>query len=188
TPGLMVALGRLRQLAIGRRLDLEAPVGRLQAEARIIVADLGFRRDRAAAIDGRLVVDTLAEAEAAFDHGVGSIDAVNDNRHTGTPGNNDLKSLGQSRRAQGGRTHGEQDHECQFQSHASNSNLRFGNLTERRIPRVKNDTIVPVSLMAKAPSAVNARGRDSEALTSVNAGPSRLVSTIDSERIEMVMR
>ena len=53
---------------------------------------------------------------------------------------------------------------------------------------VKNDTIVPVSLMAKAPSAVNARGRDSEALTSVNAGPSRLVSTIDSERIEMVMR
>jgi hypothetical protein len=59
---LVIALGRLRQLAVGRRLDFETAIGRLQAECRVVMADGRLGRQRAAAIDRGLVVDALAEA------------------------------------------------------------------------------------------------------------------------------
>ena len=78
----------MRQLPIGRRLDLEAAVTRLRAvtEARIIVADIRCGIDVAAAKDRRLIVHTLAEAKVAFDDGVGNIDAVLDDGDAGAAG------------------------------------------------------------------------------------------------------
>src|ERR1700749_830330 len=97
----METLGRLRQRAVRWRLDLEAPIAGLVAEARIIVADIGLDVDVTAAIDRRLAVIAAAEAEFAFDHGIGRIDAVDDDGHTGTAGNDDVESLAREARRRG---------------------------------------------------------------------------------------
>src|SRR6185437_12583083 len=89
----MIALGRLRQSAVRRRFDLEAAIAGLVAEARIIMADIGLGLDDAAAIDGGLGVIALAEAKPALDHGIGRVDAVDDDGHPGAAGNDDVKTL-----------------------------------------------------------------------------------------------
>src|SRR5437016_13414936 len=70
-PGLVIAFGRPRQAAVRRRLDLEAPVTRQMARARIIVPDTRKRIDIAAAINGRLHVGAALETPIALDHRIG---------------------------------------------------------------------------------------------------------------------
>src|ERR1700761_8884199 len=95
----MKTLGRFRQRAVRRRLDLEPAIAGLVTEARIIVADIGLDVDVAAAIDRRLAVIAAAEAELALDYRIGCIDAVDDDGHAGTAGNHNVKTLaGQARR------------------------------------------------------------------------------------------
>src|SRR5258708_37665374 len=85
----MIALRGLRQLAVGRRLDFEAPVARRVTGRRIEMTDMQIGIDRAATINGGLPMHALAETPVAFDHGIGCVDAVNDDGHTGPAGNDD---------------------------------------------------------------------------------------------------
>src|SRR3954465_2261104 len=87
-----MALGRLWQLAVGWRLNLETSVAGLMAGARIIMSDPRFGVDIAAAIDRRLHLLPLAETPLAFDHGIGRIDAVNDDGHAGVAGHNNVET------------------------------------------------------------------------------------------------
>src|SRR5882762_9499642 len=79
----MIALRRLRQLAVGRRLDFETAVARRVAGTRVVMSDIGLRIDGAAAIDGGLHMHTLSETPVAFEHSVGYVNAVDDDGHTG---------------------------------------------------------------------------------------------------------
>src|SRR6478672_3969280 len=69
---MMEARGAGRQLAVGRRFDLETPVARHTTGARIVVADPGAEIDVAAAINRGLHLLTPAEAPFAFDHRIGA--------------------------------------------------------------------------------------------------------------------
>src|SRR5690242_4073270 len=77
-PGLIKALRRPRQPAVGRRLDFETAVARLMTGARIVMSDVRREIDVAAAIDRGLHMHVLGEAPVAFDDGIRCIDAVND--------------------------------------------------------------------------------------------------------------
>src|ERR1017187_8790133 len=88
-PGLVIALGGLRQLAVGGRLDFETPVARHMTGAGIIMSDVRPGIDIATAIDRGLHMHALAKAPIAFDDGVGYVDAVNDDGHAGAAGNDD---------------------------------------------------------------------------------------------------
>ena len=57
------------------------------------MTDAGLEIDVAAAINRRLHMDALAETEVAFDHGIGRIDAVDDDGHAGAAGNHDIEAL-----------------------------------------------------------------------------------------------
>jgi hypothetical protein len=57
-PGLMIALGGLRQPAVGRRFDFKSPVARLTTGARIVVTDVRRGINVAAAIDRGLCTCT----------------------------------------------------------------------------------------------------------------------------------
>src|SRR6266576_2066947 len=72
----MIALRRLRQLAVGRRLDFETAVARRAAGTRIVMSDIGLRIDGVAAIDGGLHMHTLSETPVAFEHSVGYVNAI----------------------------------------------------------------------------------------------------------------
>jgi hypothetical protein len=97
-PGLMIALGGLRQPAVGRRFDFKPPVARLTTGARIVMTDVRRGIDVAAAIDRGLHMHALAEAPVAFDDGIGCIDAVNDDGYAGAARNHDDGSaVGQGR-------------------------------------------------------------------------------------------
>ena len=89
----MKTLRARRQLAIGGRLDFETSITRRVAGARIIVTDLGSGIGNAAAIDRRMDVDVLGQSPVAFHHGPGRIDAVDDDGHARTAGNDDGKSV-----------------------------------------------------------------------------------------------
>src|ERR1700704_3000877 len=94
----MIALRRLRQLAVGRRLDFETAVVRRVAGARIVMGYMRRGTDGAAAIDRGLHMHTLSETPVAFEHSVGYVNAIDDDGYTG-PAWNDLHgtAVGQGR-------------------------------------------------------------------------------------------
>ena len=109
----MVARSRFRQGAVGRRLDFETAVARQKTGARIIMTDFRLGRDRAAAIDGRLHVDALAEAKVAFDDGVGYVDAVDDNGNAGAARNDEIEAFAGQRGQRGS----DQHRQCKGRAH-----------------------------------------------------------------------
>src|ERR1700687_1200226 len=119
--------------AAGRRFDFETPVARRMTGARIVMTDVGHEIDVAAAIDRGLHLLALAETPFAFDHGVGCVDAVNDDGHAGAAGHYDIETAagkGRGRRS---------DHNCQCHPGAHGVVLPDSrdNLTERASLRVK---------------------------------------------------
>src|SRR6516225_4172610 len=125
-PGLMVGGRRPRQLAVGRRLDFETPIARPQPHARIVMADIGFKVDIAAAEHGRLILHALAEPETAFHDSIGNIDAIEQDRHARTAWNHQIESLARER----GLRHGHRESQYQLQPHRSGSICRNRSLTE----------------------------------------------------------
>ena len=97
------------------------------------MTDIGHGIDVAAAIDRWLHLHALAEAPFAFDHGIGCIDAVNDDGHAGAAGNHDLET------AAAGKSRGRRsDQKCQCDSQrASGCRLPVlsGNLIRTRAPK-----------------------------------------------------
>jgi hypothetical protein len=57
------------------------------------MTDIRLALDIAATINDRLFMIAPAQSPLAFDHGIGRIDAVDDDGHAGTPGNHDIKAL-----------------------------------------------------------------------------------------------
>ncbi len=109
----MIALRGLRQLAVGRRLDFEAAVAWRVTGTRIVMTDMRIGIDDAAAIDGGLHMHVLGEAPVTFDHGIGRIDAINDDGHTGAAGNHDDgTAVGQGRPARS-----DQNGQCEACAH-----------------------------------------------------------------------
>src|SRR5205809_789674 len=66
-PGAVVALGLRRQFAIGGRLDFEAAIARHVARAGIVVPDIRYRIDVAAAVNRGLRLYPLFQTPIAFD-------------------------------------------------------------------------------------------------------------------------
>src|SRR5260370_27899100 len=94
----MIALSGLRQPAVGRRLDFEAPVARQMTCTRIVMTDVRREIDIAAAIDRGLHLLALAQTPFAFDDGVRSVDAINDDGHARAAGPYDVEAAaGESR-------------------------------------------------------------------------------------------
>ena len=128
----MIALRRLRQLAVGRRLDFETAVARRVAGTRIVMSDIGLRIDGAAAINGGLHMHTLSETPVAFEHSVGYVNAVDDDGHTG-PAWNDLHgtAVGQGRPRRS-----DQNGQCEACAHGLGSGCG-PTLIQRATPKVK---------------------------------------------------
>src|ERR1700682_468771 len=127
-PGLIIALGRLRQPAARRRFDLKTPVTRQMARARVIVTDMRNLIDIAATIDGRLHLPVFAKAPFAFDHRIGCIDAVNDDGHAGAAGNDDVKTAA----GESSRRHRHQDCQCHANAHCLESRPLWPQLNRTR--------------------------------------------------------
>src|SRR5471032_1055595 len=98
----MIALGGLRQPAVGRRLDFETAVARHVTGTRIIMADARLDIGDAAAIDRGLYMHALAKTPVAFNDGIGCVDAVNDDGHPGAAWNHDDGTAGAGEGAQRG--------------------------------------------------------------------------------------
>src|ERR1700722_17965442 len=94
----MIALGRLRQFAIGRRLDFEAPITGGAAQGRIIMTDVRHGIEPAAAIHRRLYMPSLAETPVAYDHVIGRILAINDAWDASAARTHNIETIGRERR------------------------------------------------------------------------------------------
>src|SRR6266404_2352459 len=129
----METLGATRQPAVGRRFDFETPVAWHATCARIVMTDVGSEIDVAAAINRGLHLLTPAETPFAFDHGIGCVDAVNDDGHAGAARNHDVEAAagkGRPRRC-------DQNRQCQASAHGFVLPASRGNLTERASLKVK---------------------------------------------------
>src|SRR6267378_1926869 len=115
----MIALRRLRQLAVGGRFDFEATIARQVPAARIIMADIRQGIDVAPAIESRRYMRVLAEAPIALDDRIGGVDAVDDDGNPGAAGNDqNWRGVGPSR---SGRS--DQNGQCQPSTHCCRSRL-----------------------------------------------------------------
>src|SRR5450756_1014984 len=74
----MIALGGLRQLAVGWRLHFETPIAGQMARTRVIVTDGRHGIDVAAAIDRGHHMHALGKAPIALDDRIRCVDAVDD--------------------------------------------------------------------------------------------------------------
>ena len=115
----MIALGRLRQFAVRRRLDFHPPVSGQAAGTRIVMTNMRHRIDIAATVDGRLDMGALAQPPIALDHRIGCVDAVNDDGYAGTAWNHDLEAAA----GKGGRCR--RDEKCQCDADAHRLGSRF---------------------------------------------------------------
>src|SRR3954471_18351008 len=88
----MIALGGLRQRAVGGRFDFQPSVARLMPGAWIVVTDMWRGIHIAAAINRRGYMPALGKAPVAFDNCVGRVDAVNDNGYAEAPGNDEHRT------------------------------------------------------------------------------------------------
>src|SRR5579859_1439545 len=113
----MKTLGGAR-LAFRRRLDFQPPIAGQMTCARIVVANIRRRLDQAAAVNRWLHVDALAEAPIAFDDGIGCIDAVDDDGHTGAAWNHDVRTVAAGR---GARNRCDQNRQCKYGTHDQSS-------------------------------------------------------------------
>src|SRR5829696_3824812 len=129
----MIALGRLRQSAVRRRLDFQPPVTGHAAGARIITADVRNGIDIAAAIDGRLDLVALAETPLTLDHCIGSVDTINDDGYAGTAGNHNVEATA----GKGCRIRRDEKCQCDAKAHRLGSRFPSPNLIQRVIAGVK---------------------------------------------------
>src|SRR6185437_6680958 len=156
----MIAFRRLRQDAVQRRFDFEAPIARAPAGTGVIMANMRIGIDIAAAVDGGLDMLALGEAPIAFDDGIGSIDTVDDDGDARTTGNHDIETVtGQGRRCG-------PDQKCQSKPCARHQLFHFhGNLADGAGPSVKAATSRSINLTRGDWRAPKFRQTDSKALT-----------------------
>jgi hypothetical protein len=82
-----------RQLAVRRRLDLEAAIAGPMSSAWIVMADPRFSLDEPAAVNRRLHMNAFGQTPVAFDHRVGGVDAVDDDRHASAAWNDERNAV-----------------------------------------------------------------------------------------------